>query len=195
MRTLPAVLVHSVLALVVAVAVAACGGPAATPPPGSPTPTFIGGLPVERTARDGVFILAMGVASDVWRAGVPVDLRTQLTYVGPDALAEVTGSGSGLVGFGLEQLDGPLDLGGGRTADCRAYEIARGAPMPIEYTKSGGWSEDDPNAVLLHQFVGDPLLRLPAGTFVLTARFEGYLGGCGGEAHELTVEIPLTILP
>jgi hypothetical protein len=137
----------------------------------------------------------MAVPRDVWRAGVPLDLRTQLTYLGPEAVAEVTGSGSGLVGFGLEQLDGPLDLGGGWTADCRAYEMARGAPTAIEYAKSGGWSEDDPNAMLFHQFIGDPLLRLPAGSFVVTARFEGYLGGCGGEKHELAVEIPLTILP
>ncbi len=179
--------------MVALLAVAGCGQTVhtATPSAGSPAAD----VPVARVARDAAFVLALHTPSAIWSAGQPIELQTLLTYVGPLGSLEVRGSGSGLVSFAVEQLNGPLDVGGASTLDCAPYQMSRDAPMAIKYVKSGGWSEDDPNAAVFRAFVVDPLLRLPAGSFVITATFTGYLGGCGGEEHTLSVELPLTVMP
>lgn len=192
--------VRILVALLLGALLAACASPVPTPSPstaptGSPAPSQLAVIPVERRAGDGAFVLTVTTPSLTWQAGQEIGFESSLTYLGPGATIEVIGSGSGLVGFTLEQLDGPLDVGGAWTADCVPYELARGKPLTSGYEKSGGWSDTDPNADVFQAFITDPVFRLPAGEYVVRTTFEGYLGGCGGERHSLTVELPLTILP
>jgi len=82
------------------------------------------------------------------------------------------------------------------TSDCRPYEMVRGESANSPYEKSGAWSDSDPNAAAIQAFLRDPVFRLPAGAYVVRATFSGYLGGCmGGELHQLSVELPLTVVP
>jgi predicted small lipoprotein YifL len=188
-------------------ALAGCGQPApsASPSPSGSQPSPSGAAaspspgaspsPVIRSATDGTFELVITSPSQTWTAGETIELTAELTYVGGAASVEVTGSGSGLVGFSLEQLDGGLDVSGVSTSDCRPYQLTQGQAMSRGYQKSGGASDSDPNAAAILAFIRDPVFRLPAGSFVVRATFSGTLGGCGGEQHGLAVELPLTIVP
>ena len=97
---------------------------------------------------------------------------------GSPSTATLGGSGSGLIAFGVEQLGGDLQNGPVWTADCHAYSVdARNPPTQI-FTKSGGFSGDDPNADFWHNFFADPELHLPPGEWLLTAEARFYDGGC-----------------
>jgi hypothetical protein len=198
-----------IIALGLLIALSGCGRPdaserpdASADPSPQPSPSNISPIqtgvverPAQRSTGDGVFELLVRSARQTWKAGEPIEVEATLTYTGEAETVEVTGSGGGLVGFGLEQLDGPLDVQGVTTSDCRPYEMVRGESAMSTFEKSGGWSDSDPNAAAIQAFLRDPLFRLPAGAFVVHATFTGYLGGCGGERHGLSVELPLTVVP
>jgi hypothetical protein len=177
------------LAIAVVLSVATACSPVI---PSEPLPA---GVPVEQTVRDDVFTLTLRAPRNVWRAGEPIGVEALLTFVGPAQQVNVVGSGSGLVMFSLEQLDGDLDVGGGADADCASHPMTRGRPVVTPYQKSGGWSAEDPNAGKLEAFFRDPVFRLPTGTYQVFATFTGFLGECGGVEHSLRADIGLLVVP
>jgi hypothetical protein len=199
-----------ILALVLAVCAAACAAPApsterprpttpdATIAPASGGPAGSTGLPsvdsvTTDRADDGEFDVSISVDKGSYAPDEPITAAARLVYLGPGATVTAFGSGSGLVTFDLQQLDGPLDPGGGATSDCRPYQLARNEPLDIPYAKSGGWSEEDPNAAWYAVFFNEPELRLPAGVWRLTARLEAATGtSCGDPWHR--VEASVTFL-
>jgi hypothetical protein len=163
----------------------------------SPNQTASEDRPVERSTGDGVFELVIRSARQTWRADEPIEVEATLTYAGEAEAVVVGGSGSGLVGFSLEQLDGPLDVEGVQMANCVPYEMVRGESTNWPYKKSGGYSPNDPNDAPIKAFLQDPVFRLPAGAYVVRANFMGLLGAFDyepdDELHELSVELPLTV--
>lgn len=173
---------------VTALLVAACGEPA---PSGSEPPT---GTPIVREGVADGFRLVLLVGSDAYDAGAPIDVGATLTWTGPADRATVWASGSGVVSFVVEQVDGPIALGGAMTADCVAHEFERLVPVPIPFRKSGGFSADDPNADFYRAFFADPLLRLPAGTWRLGAIASGFLEPCEIDAETLEIALRADVL-
>jgi hypothetical protein len=49
------------------------------------------------------------------------------------------------------------------------YTVASDAPVTSRLRKSGGWAPGDPNAGFYQRWVDDPELRLPTGTWEITA--------------------------
>lgn len=180
-KALPAIAVAALL-------VVACGEPG---PDGSEPPT---GTPIVREGVADGFRLVLRVGSDVYDAGAPIDVGATLTWTGPADRATVWGSGSGVVSFVLQQLDGPLAVGGLMTADCGPHEFERLVPVPIPFTKSGGFSADDPNAGFYRAFLADPVLRLPAGTWRIGATASGFLEPCEMDAPTLDVALQADVL-
>jgi hypothetical protein len=192
-------------------ATTATSGPGATPAPTDPTGTATSpseavpspspsgaiALVTGDEARDGDFRLTMEVGAATYPAGEPIVAGATLTYLGPSPTATAWGSGSGLVTIALEQLDGPLDPGGAGQDDCRGYDFVWGVPQVIPYEKSGGWSADDPNAAWYSTFFKDPVLRLPAGTWRLTARLDATIGDtCSADTgrHELATSVTFQVV-
>lgn len=81
------------------------------------------------------------------------------------------------------------------TADCAKHSLAADRPMVSAITKSGGWSDDQPDAQFYRDFFTDPVVRLPAGEWDITAIAMFVEGeGCGGASHDLraTVRVRIT---
>lgn len=135
--------------------------------------------PPTSVAEDDAFRLELFAPSAGFEAGQPVIVSARLTYRGPAAAVDAFGSGSGPVLFGLTQLDGPFDPGGGGDASCARYEFRRGEPQEVAYRKSGGWSAEDPLAEAYRAFFDDPLVHLPNGVYEFTAAIELSIGECG----------------
>ncbi|MDQ3448742.1 MAG: hypothetical protein M3432_06140 [Chloroflexota bacterium] len=127
---------------------------------------------------DALFALTIGADRGPYAADEPIDIATTLRYIGAEPTT-VTSSGAGLVAFGIEQLDGPVDAGIGRDDDCARFDYPPGHAESVEFHKSGGYSNDDPMADFWRTFFADPELRLPAGEYRITARADYGARDCG----------------
>lgn len=171
--------------------VGACG---AAPTPQPPNATEPSGQPIVMDGRNAGFALSLRVGNDAVDAGAPIDIAAVLTWEGADPRAMIWGSGGGPVSFGLEQIDGDLQMDAVQTADCAQHEYARGVPVAIPFRKSGGFSADDPNAAFYRAYFADPVLRLPAGSWRVTASASGYLVPCEMDAPMVDIRLVAEIL-
>ena len=162
---------------------------------GSPPPSSLPGVPAHAETRDGRFLLAFDLPKDTYAANEPIDGVATLAL---DGGAEVPygASGGGAFGFGLAEIGGPRTMGGLMSADCRPGLLVPGTPLTSPMTKSGAFSEDDPLAPFYRAFLADPLFRLPAGDWKLTA-YATFVEqrDCSGVQHDMTVAITVHITP
>lgn len=163
--------------------------------PDEPTGPLIEGSPITGSDGDASFELTLTAGQDRYRAGQPIDVEATLTYVGPNAATVARGSGSGLVGFGVANDELGVSIGPAFTTDCSPYDFARDDPVAIPFVKSGGFSDGQPLALFYRSYLGDPELRLPAGTWTISAGTTFYVGDCGDELHELTASVTVVVEP
>lgn len=137
-----------------------------------------GSSEVVQQASGGGYTLSLHVGRSGYRVNEPIAVYALLTYTGSDASVTPWGSRSGIVGFGLSNSDG-VSLPPGYLDDCRAHPaLQRDHPLRVEFRKSGAYSEGDPNAAFLRSYLADQELRLPAGTWTITAETNFRPGGC-----------------
>jgi hypothetical protein len=163
------------------------------PTSGTPAPTGTNGA--ETLVQDGAFRLTISAERPTYRTSEAIGISATLTYLGPDATVEVMGAGNGLIGFGLRQLDGHLEMDPLWEQSCRTYPMVRGAAVAFPFVKSGGFIDTDPDAAFWRAFFADKVLRLPAGNWRIEASLNGYLGACGGERHQLKVSVIVRVEP
>jgi hypothetical protein len=193
MHTRPAALRPVSAVVLVAALLVGCasdGRPGTSPaPPDVPAPVA--------RSRDGDFELVVRAERGTYGVGEPIGVAATLRYLGPLPSVTVWGSGSGLVGFALEQVGGPLVMAPAFTADCAAHELRRDAPLQVAFRKSGGFSNDDPDAAFWKAFFADPLFRLPAGAWRVRAESSFALAPCGPGVPSATLrsEIRLEVVP
>ena len=170
------------LAIALVVMLAACAGPAPSPTSSVATAEDV----------DGSFHLAFTLPRTTWSAGESIEGQSRLTLsaVGP---ATIVGSGGGVLGFGFAEVGGHRQMGPAMTADCRTYRIAGNEPIVSPITKSGGYSNDGPDAAFYQAFFADPLVHLPAGEWDITAVAEFVENECGGPDHSLTATIRVRV--
>ena len=170
------------VALVIALTLplSACSStPTPTPPgsgtqPGPTAPELASG-----TVSGHGMTLSVTAEPAVVRAGAPIEVEAVVTNDGAGPIV-LSGSGSGLVFFSVTRVDDGLTSGPpGMTLDCVQHVMAPGEPNVVPFSKSGGWSDDDPNAAFLRIYFAEPELTLPSGTWridVTTAADRGTLG-------------------
>jgi hypothetical protein len=182
-------------AVVTGLSLAACGL--------SPTPTQIGppdppGLSVPELAagevtQDGITLAATAEPAVV-TVGEPIEVEAVLTHDRPDPLL-VTGSGTGIVVFRVTRLGDGLTSGlPVSNGDCARHRLPAGEPTVVPFTKSGGFSPDDPNADFLDIYFSDPTLTLPPGIWRIDITTQGNLGaGCTGPQLDLALSLIVTV--
>ena len=198
-------------------AMTACGGGAASPsasdqpqaqePSDEPTQATAeapgpagSGPPISASMTDQDFELTLTAEHGTYLEEQPIAVEASLTYSGPLPEAVVHGSGHGFVGFSIERVEdgfNPGGLGPASTTDCRPHVFRSGEPVRYPFKKSGSFSGDDPNAAVIHDYLQDPLLRLPPGTWRIRAEAFGLLGpgDCAGPELSLAAEIVVTVEP
>lgn len=146
--------------------------------------------PARSEAGDGRFRLSLTLPSATWEAGAPIDGEAMLEL--DEGVVEIGGSGGGLISFRYSQVDGRLVVDPISTADCARHRLSAAEPLRVALDKSGGWSEEDPDAVFYREFLQADGVRLPPGQWDITAIASG---GCDGSAAvflETTVRILVT---
>lgn len=173
-----------------AMALVACAASPTPSAPGPSTPELAAGQVTEA----GITLAAVAEPA-VARAGEVIRVTAELSHDRPEPLV-VSGSGSGVVFFSVTRLDDGLSSGPAvSTDDCARHELPPGEPVTVPFSKSGGWSEDDPNAAFMRTYHSQPELTLPPGTWRIDITTSGNLGdGCDGEqlSHELALLVTVT---
>lgn len=166
--------------------------PTAIGPPGEPGPS-VAELAAGTVTEDGV-TLSVTAEPAVVRAGAPIEVEAVLEHDRPGPLI-VSGSGSGIVSFSVTRLEDGLTSGlPAMTSDCARHELPAGEPLIVPFSKSGGYSPDDPNADFLELYFADPALTLPPGAWRIDVATHGLLGeGCDGPPLQLEVSLVVTV--
>ena len=158
----------------------------------SPQPSRPAGL--TDSARDASFGLEIATSADRYQAGDAIPITTTIAYLGPDERTTARSAYQSLVYFGLEQLDGPLDMPGGfNRLMCYSADLVRGQPVDVAYGKSGAWTGEDPNAAFWQAFFADKQLRLPAGTWRVTATLATMTPDCRGPLDSVDASVTFRV--
>lgn len=187
---------RALIAMAAMACVVGCAAPTVAPTGQSTTlPTASYG-PVETTVTDGMFRLTAHADHATYHTSDAIGVQAVVTYLGPAASFAAYGSGSGLVAFDVQQLDGPLVVEGVSTADCGPQPtFVANKPRAFPFVKSGGF---DPSAStdFWNRYFADPLLHLPAGHWSLVARADISGLECSlSSQHQLTASVEVTVLP
>ncbi len=170
--------------LVVALGFAACGG--GTEPSSAP---------VTATAVDGPYRLTFTMPRATWAASDAISGTATLALTSGERVV-LSGSGAGPIGFGFTEVGGDRQMGPAWTADCALHPLSVAAPIVSAITKSGGWSDDQPDAAFYRGFFSDPETHLPEGVWDVTALAEfSESSDCSGGPAELRATIRLSITP
>lgn len=166
---------------------------AGSPPPGGQPPSP-SGEGVSATVVDGDYQLTVSSPRATWGSDEAIEIEATLKYLGTESEVTLRGSGSGLIGFSLEELTGDLILGAASTADCATHTIGPSEPITTAFIKSGGYSPEDADAAFWEAFFADPDLHLPAGEWeVIAAATFDVDGDCTATPTYMTVAITLTV--
>ncbi len=175
--------------ILLVLALAACDSSTPTSPP-APSSS-----PVTATDTQGRFRLTFQMPRDTWATSESLTGQAQLALT-QGASAALSGSGSGPLGFAFAEVGGTRQMGPGWTADCAQHSLSADAPISSGFRKSGGWSDDQPDAAFYRGFFNDPLVHLPPGTWDISAIASFIDGaGCRGADIELQATIRVTITP
>ena len=172
--------------LLAAVVLAACGS--------APSPTPTAPEIAAATASGQGVTLAVTARPAVAAPGQRLDVEAVVTNDGDEPLV-LSGSGGGFVFFSVTRVEDGLTSGEpAMTDDCVPHVLADGERTVVPFAKSGGWSEEDPNADFLRTYFGDPDLSLPAGTWRIDVSTAATIGeGCVGPRLELAVSVVVQI--
>jgi len=184
-----------VLSPLVALFVAACSvTPTPTPlgsdaQPGPTTPELAAG-----TVSGQGMTLSVTAEPAVVAAGELIDVQAVVTNDGAEPIV-LSGSGSGFVFFSVTRVEDGLSSGEpAMTGDCARHVVNPGEPTVVPFSKSGGFSPDDPDAAFLRTYFAEPELTLPTGTWRIDVTTAATIGeGCVGEPLDLAISLLVTV--
>jgi hypothetical protein len=178
--------IRAICLLVVGAAVSACGAPPAADP--SPAPGPVDG------ARNGSFALEIRTPRDHYAAAEAIPIATTIVYRGPRDQIVASSAYSSLVTFGLEQVDGPLDMPGGSDLMCRTLGMTARQPLAVGFVKSGGYIPSEPTGDFWGAYFADKQLHLPAGTWRVTASLRAWTTpDCSGRRESLDTAVTFVV--
>lgn len=165
-------------------------GMRAIEPVGSPTSSA---EPVTSTVEDDTFRLTIQTERSVYPTteAIPISATLELLRTEPTTIA---GPGSGPLGFGIEQLDGPIDTQPGWRTSCRHEIWAPGEVRSEPFAKSGGFGADDPMAEFWRAYFDEPDLILPAGRYRVFALVDYDIDDCSAAESVLTADVRFEVI-
>jgi hypothetical protein len=119
--------------------------------------------PVVDEAQDSAFRLELTTPHRTYRSTDAIEPVATVTFLGPAAETSIHHGGS-IVGFDIEEVDGPRTLYGGMTPVCATSTIRAETPLTFTYVKSGSIGGAFDQA-----WFDDPVLHLPVGTWRIHA--------------------------
>jgi hypothetical protein len=164
--------------------------------PTAPTGPLLDGTALTGTSDDGRFRLTIHADQDRYRAGQELEVAASLAFLGVEPEVTVSGSGTGLVVFGVERDQPPIRIDPAGTSDCRPSQLRRDAPMEVSFFKTGGYDPSEPLAPFYESYLFPRELRLAAGAWTISAIASFNEGSdCTGRGHDLRASVRVVVEP
>ncbi|MBX3031611.1 MAG: hypothetical protein KF809_15800 [Chloroflexi bacterium] len=119
-------------------------------------------------AQDDTIQLTIETERERFHVDEEIAITTLVRALG-DGPIEMGVSRSGLVAFAIEQLDGPIRLGARRRASCGRQRLQGGEVMEVPFRVTAADDPDDLAEAEMERILSEPDLRLPMGTYRITA--------------------------
>lgn len=119
-------------------------------------------------SRSGNYQLTLSTDATQYGAHQPIAAVAELAYLGSEDSVVVGNVWPGVIGFGLRQLDGTVQVMPAWHHQCLPLELKRDRARRQSFNKSGVAGEAE-NADFYSSFFADSQLRLPAGRWELYA--------------------------
>lgn len=151
-------------------------------------------------AEDGAFELRLEAAESVYLANEPMDISAVYRYVGPEASVDAYKWGP-LVVFRIDQLDARKPTGRVTTIDyaaCTNRKMTRDVYLDASLQSLDWLVADAAETVWANLDLSDSTLRLPAGSWRITASFGASVGSClndSGAQHGLQASVDIKVVP
>jgi hypothetical protein len=159
--------------------------------PAAPSPSPAVETPVSATVDDGAFRISLTTPRALFTANDAIEPVAAITYLGPDPAVQVSHA-TRPVSFSIQEVGGPRSMDGGSRLACVSTILNKDQPVSLPFVKSG--SPDEPENGFDIGWYRNPTLRLPAGTWRITATLDVYTAACGGAKHVIadTNEVSVT---
>lgn len=145
------------------------------------------------STSDGPYILELVLPHLDWKADDPI-LGSAILSFGGSAPATIYGAGASVIAFGYAEVGGTRRVDPAWTADCGIHPLDPATPINQPLSKSGGFSNDDPNAAFLREFLAGPDVRLPSGTWDITADADfSDQALCAGSKRSMKTTLRITV--
>lgn len=143
---------------------------------------------------DSVFKLSIHTDKNEYAAGEAVSCYATLEYVGEEDSLRIYSSDP-LVYFTIQ--------GGRFTGDYAVSDelmtttFKKNEPVRFDFVKSGGYSADDADAAFWESWYAEPELMLPAGTYTISAKADGFFDedDYAGSKYTLTAARTIFVTP
>ncbi|MGO4543441.1 hypothetical protein AB4Z29_01395 [Paenibacillus sp. 2TAB23] len=117
--------------------------------------------------KDELFEMTLNIEKTAFAKGEPIECSVSMTYVGAQDSITIWGPSSYIVFY---LTDGQrIEMEGANTTELSPTVLKKGEKHLFPFQKSGGYSNDDPNASFWRSFYEEKDLLLPSGTYLIAA--------------------------
>lgn len=125
---------------------------------------------ITESMKDEIFQLKLYIDKHQYTKDEIINCYATLEYIGEEDSITIY-HGDPLVGFALKD-EKYFDGSYGQHTILLSTTIKKGEILRFDFSKSGGWSGDDPNADFYQEFFSEKELFLPEGTYEVSATIE-----------------------
>jgi len=125
--------------------------------------------PISSSSSNGLFVLTITVDSAQYKNDTPITCYAQLKYTGTETITIY--HSQPLTAFGVKD-DKYFNNDYIRLDELISTTFNPGDEITYEFKKSGGWSQDEPNAAFYEKYYTQKELILPKGTYQLSANLQ-----------------------
>jgi hypothetical protein len=156
-----------------------------------PLLTWCSGSCPTSSAVDGQFKLEFSVPHLAWKTGDAISGSADLELTGSQPTT-VYGSGE-LIGYAFQEVGGTRQFGPLFPLDCAPFPLDPATPINVSLSKSGAVTATGSDAVFQQLFLANPEIRLPSGTWDITAIAVFSEGGCTAPNQMIRTTLRITV--
>ena len=147
--------------------------------------------PVTTTTDDGMFRITLTTPRRAVTTNDAIEPVATLTYLGPEPAVVVSGAAQPFL-FSIQEVAGSRSMPGGARLACVSTTLDKDRPLTVPFAKAG-MPTSDASAGFDQAWYQEKTLRLPSGTWRITATLSASTGGCAGTEHPLAVTNEITV--